>query len=88
MPISSHIPSQIVRVGWDMGRASSRRLTADLFTWGTRNGKSTMKMGSCTIDAATGTKSPDVQGGLTHNFDGYLDVGNSLRELWPTSADT
>jgi len=27
---------------------------------------------------STGAKSPDVQGGLASNFDGYLDVGNSL----------
>jgi outer membrane protein assembly factor BamB len=58
--------------------ASERQVTADLFTWRTWRGRPLMKMGPCTIDMATGTKSPDLQGGLTHNFDGYLDVGNSL----------
>ena len=58
--------------------AGERQLTADLFTWRTWRGRDIMKMGACTIDAATGVKSPDVQGGLVHNFDGYLDVGNSL----------
>jgi outer membrane protein assembly factor BamB len=58
--------------------AGERQLTADLFTWGNWNGRSIMKMGGCTIDQAKGTKSPDVQGGLAGNFDGYLDIGNSL----------
>jgi outer membrane protein assembly factor BamB len=65
--------------------AGERQLTADLFTWGNWRGRSIMKMGGCTIDAATGAKSPDVQGGLAGNFDGYLDIGNSLPR---TMADT
>ncbi len=58
--------------------AAERQSTADLFAWRTSRGKGVLKMGACTIDAATGAKSPDVQGGLASNFDGYLDVGNSL----------
>lgn len=58
--------------------ASERQQTSDLFTWRTMRGRSFLKMGPCTLDPATGAKSGDVQGGLVSNFDGYLDVGNSL----------
>jgi len=62
----------------DGPKSAERQFTADLFTWGSWQNRTIMKMGACTIDPATGKRSLDMQGGLTANFDGYLDIGNSL----------
>lgn len=58
--------------------AAERQSTAEPFVWRTAKGKSQMRMGACAVDPATGAKFPDPQGSLVANFDGYLDVGNSL----------
>jgi hypothetical protein len=68
----------------DDQKMAERIFTADLFTRTVWQNRPFLKMGACTIDAATGKRSPDMQGGLAPNFDGYLDIGNSLSR---TGAD-